>query len=232
MRLLLVEDEPKLADLIKRGLREAGYSVDLANNAAEGLWRASETDYDLVVLDVMLPDSDGFQLCSTMRAAGFVNPVLMLTARDDVSDRVHGLDSGADDYLTKPFAFDELLARLRALSRRPGGERDPVLRVGTLWLDPASHQAGRGQTTITLTAKEFAMLQYLMRNPGRVLSRQELIDHAWDFAFESDSNVVDVYVRYLREKIDRPFAVESLVTVRGVGYRLQEEMTSADADQN
>ncbi|MFL6071680.1 MAG: response regulator transcription factor [Actinomycetes bacterium] len=232
LRLLLVEDEPKLAALIKRGLNEAGYAVDLASDASEGLWRVSETNYDLVVLDVMLPDSDGFKVCASIRASGFMNPVLMLTARDDINDRVRGLDSGADDYLTKPFDFEELLARLRALSRRPGGDRDPVLRVGALWLDPASHQTGRGEVAIELTAKEFALLHYLMRNPGRVLSRRELIDHAWDFAFESDSNVVDVYVRYLREKIDRPFGVETLVTVRGVGYRLQDEAKSADADQN
>jgi two-component system OmpR family response regulator len=232
MRLLLVEDESKLAELIKRGLSEAGYAVDIAADAAEGLWRASSIQYDFVVLDVMLPDSDGFEVCATLRAAGYMNPVLMLTARDDVHDRVRGLDSGADDYLAKPFDFDELLARLRALGRRPGGERDPVLRVGSLWLDPAMHLAGRADVTVELTAKEFALLHYFMRNPGRALRRGDLIEHAWDFAFESDSNVVDVYVRYLREKIDRPFGVESLVTVRGVGYRLQGETANADADQN
>jgi two-component system OmpR family response regulator len=232
MRLLLVEDEQKLAALTRRGLCEAGYAVDVAGDAAEGLWMASETNYDFVVLDVMLPDSDGFAVCRTLRASGFMSPVLMLTARDDVNDRVRGLDSGADDYLTKPFDFDELLARLRALGRRPGGQRDPVLRVGDLWLDPASHQAGRGDASVELTAKEFALLHYLMQNAGTTLTRRDLIEHAWDFAFESDSNVVDVYIRYLREKIDRPFGVESLVTVRGVGYRLHDQLASSDADPN
>lgn len=230
MRLLLVEDEVKLAGLIRRGLGEAGYAVDVAGDGDEAVWRASETDYDVVVLDVMLPTSSGFEVCKTLRSQGCMSPVLMLTARDDVSDRVQGLDSGADDYLTKPFEFDELLARLRALVRRPAGRRDPVLRVGTLWLDPAAHRAGRGEAAITLTSKEFALLEYLMRNAGRALTRTELIEHVWDFAFESDSNVVDVYVRYLREKIDRPFGMHSLTTVRGVGYRLNDESEVDGAD--
>jgi two-component system OmpR family response regulator len=174
----------------------------------------------------------GYDVCQRLRLDGDRTPILMLTAMDTLEDKIKGLKIGADDYLAKPFDFDELLARLRALGRRPGGERDPVLRVGSRWLDPAMHLAGRADVTVELTAKEFALLHYFMRNPGRALRRGDLIEHAWDFAFESDSNVVDVYVRYLREKIDRPFGVESLVTVRGVGYRLQGETANADADQN
>jgi two-component system, OmpR family, response regulator len=231
MRVLLVEDEVKMAGLLKRGLEEEGYSVDVAGGGREGEWLGSENPYDAVVLDVMLPDIDGFEVCRRLREAGCWSPVLMLTARDAVDDRVMGLDAGADDYLTKPFSFAELLARLRALIRRGIPERPTVLRQGDLVLDPATRRVARGEAPVDLTPKEFALLEYFMRHPGEVLTRTRLIEHVWDFAFEGDSNVVDVYVRYLREKVDRPFGRDSLETVRGAGYRLREEPADAAADQ-
>jgi len=179
--------------------------------------------YDAIVLDVMLPGQSGFETCRRLRNAGVWSPVLMLTARDGVEDRVSGLDAGADDYLAKPFSFAELLARLRALARRGGVERPAELLVGDLRLDPATRRAWRGETEIALSPKEFALLETFMRRPGQVLSRLQLIEHAWDFAYENRSNVVDVYVRYLREKVDRPFGTDSLETIRGVGYRLRED---------
>src|SRR5213596_3461030 len=212
-----------MAGLLKRGLEEEGYAVDMSGTGRDALWLASENPYDAVVLDIMLPDIDGFEVCRSLRAAGRWSPVLMLTARDGVPDRVSGLDAGADDYLTKPFSFAELLARLRALVRRGSVERPTELAVGSLRLDPASRRAWRDQTEISLSPKEFALLEAFMRRPGQVLSRLQLLEHAWDFAYEHRSNVVDVYVRYLREKIDRPFGCESLETVRGVGYRLRED---------
>ena len=227
MRVLVVEDHARMADLIRRGLVEEGYAVDLAVTGEDGEWLASENAYDVIVLDVMLPGADGFEICRRIRDAGRWAPVLMLTARDTVDDRVRGLDAGADDYLTKPFSFVELLARLRALVRRGPAEHPPVLRVGDLILDPARHAVERGGMRIDLTAKEFALLEYFMRHPGEVLSRSALIDHVWDFAFEGDSNIVDVYIRYLREKIDRPFGVASIETVRGAGYRLADEPVDA-----
>ena len=226
MRVLLVEDEVKLAALLERGLAEEGYAVDVASNVSEGAWHATENTYDAIILDVMLPDGNGFELCRCLRDGDCWSPILMLTARDDVADRVAGLDSGADDYLTKPFAFDELLARLRALLRRGVADRPTVLQVGGLLLDPASREVRRDGHLVALTAKEYALLEYFMRHPDRVLSRSELVEHVWDFAFESDSNVVDVYIRYLREKIDRPFGAESIETVRGVGYRLRAEQAN------
>jgi two-component system OmpR family response regulator len=229
--VLLVEDEVKLAALLERGLVEEGYAVDVASTASDGSWHATENTYDAIILDVMLPDGNGFELCHSLRVQGCWSPILMLTARDDVTDRVTGLDAGADDYLTKPFAFDELLARLRALMRRVIAERPTVLHVDGLRLDPASRKVRRGDDPVALTAKEFALLEYFMRNPNRVLSRSELVEHVWDFAFESDSNVVDVYVRYLREKIDRPFGTESIETIRGVGYRLRGEHADAATHQ-
>ena len=229
MRALVVEDEVKMAGLLKRGLEEEGYAVDVAGDGQEAVWLATENPYDAIVLDLMLPDMDGLEVCRRLRESGRWSPVLMLTARDAVPDRVSGLDAGADDYLTKPFSFAELLARLRALVRRGGSERPAVLRVGDLSLDPATRQVSRDGTSIELTAKEFALLEYLMRHPGEVLSRTRLIEHVWDFAYEGDSNVVDVYVRYLREKIDRPFGRDSLQTVRGAGYRLRGE-ADAPAD--
>jgi len=231
VRVLVVEDEVKMAGLLKRGLEEEGYAVDMSGTGHDALWLASENPYDAVVLDIMLPDIDGFEVCRSLRAAGRWSPVLMLTARDGVPDRVSGLDAGADDYLTKPFSFAELLARLRALVRRGATERPPFLSVGDLTLDPATRRVSRAGTPVELTAKEFALLEYFMRHPGEVLSRTRLIDHVWDFAYEGDSNVVDVYVRYLREKVDRPFGSSSIETVRGAGYRLKEEPASAPADQ-
>jgi two-component system, OmpR family, response regulator len=223
MRVLVVEDEKKLGALIGRGLREEGYATDVTDRGEEALWMARAVPYDAIVLDVMLPGADGFATCRRLRKEGVWTPVLMLTARDAVDDRVGGLDAGADDYLTKPFAFEELLARLRALTRRTPVERPPVLEVGDLRLDPAAHRAWRGDGELDLSAKEFALLEVFMRRPGLALTRTQLLDSAWDLAFESRSNVVDVYVRYLREKIDRPFGCDSIETVRGVGYRLRAE---------
>lgn len=225
MRVLVVEDEVKMARLLKRGLEEEDYAADVAANGEDGIWMATENPYDAIVLDVMLPDVDGFEVCRRIREAGQWAPVLMLTARDAVPDRVRGLDVGADDYLTKPFAFAELLARLRALVRRGARERPPVVAVGDLRLDPASKAVRRAEQTIELTPKEFSLLEYFMRHPGEVLTRTQLLEHVWDFAYDGDSNVVEVYVRYLREKIDRPFGRHSLETVRGMGYRLHEERT-------
>ena len=212
-----------MAGLLKRGLEEEGYAVDTATDGAEAVWLGIENPYDAVILDVMLPDLDGFEVCRKLREAGVWSPVIMLTARDAVADRVSGLDAGADDYLTKPFSFAELLARLRALIRRGAQERPPVLSCGDLILDPSTKKVARGEAGIDLTAKEFALLEFFMRHPGEVLSRTRLIEHVWDFAYNGDSNVVDVYVRYLREKVDRPFGRDSIQTVRGSGYRLKEE---------
>jgi two-component system OmpR family response regulator len=223
VRVLVVEDETKLGNLLSRGLREEGYSADLAERGEEALWMAKAVEYDAILLDVMLPGLDGFEVCRRLRADGVWSPVLMLTARDAVDDRVAGLDAGADDYLAKPFSFEELLARLRALTRRAPIERPAVMAAGDLRLDPAAHRAWRGEVELDLSAKEFALLELFMRRPGSVLSRGQLLEGAWDMAFESRSNVVDVYVRYLREKIDRPFGCESIETVRGVGYRLRAE---------
>jgi two-component system OmpR family response regulator len=223
MRVLVVEDEKKLGELLGRGLREEGYAADVADRGEEALWMARAVPYDAIVLDIMLPGVDGFEVCRRLRHDGVWTPVLMLTARDGVDDRVVGLDAGADDYLTKPFAFEELLARLRALTRRAPVERPPVLEVGDLRLDPAAHRAWRADRELDLSAKEFALLELFIRRPGITLSRTQLLDGAWDIAFESRSNVVDVYVRYLREKIDRPFGRDSIETVRGVGYRLRAD---------
>ena len=220
MRVLVAEDEPRMAGLIRRGLTEEGYAADVAATGDDALWMAEATDYDAIVLDVLLPGTNGFDVCRQLRKGGTWAPILMLTARDSVDDRVAGLDAGADDYLTKPFSFAELLARLRALVRRPALERPPVLEVGDLRLDPATHQAWRGGTELELSTKEFRMLEVFMRRPGYVLSRLYLLEHCWDYGYENRSNVVDVYVRYLREKIDRPFGQQSIETVRGAGYRL------------
>jgi two-component system, OmpR family, response regulator len=223
VRALIVEDETKMAELIRRGLVEEGYAADVATTGEDAVWMARATPYDAVVLDVMLPGRDGFEVCRALRESGFWTPILMLTARDAVEDRVAGLDGGADDYLTKPFSFEELLARLRALIRRGAGERPAVLEVGSLRLDPASRRVWRGEAELDLSAKEFALLETFMRRPGDVLTRLDLIEHAWDYGYENRSNVVDVYVGYLRAKIDRPFGVASIETVRGVGYRLRRE---------
>jgi two-component system, OmpR family, response regulator len=221
MRVLIVEDDVKMAGLIRRGLVEEGLAADVAGAGDDALWMAGATEYDAIVLDVMLPGMDGFELCRKLREAGRWSPVLMLTARDAVRDRVAGLDAGADDYLVKPFSFAELHARLRSLARRPPLERPAVAKVGDLRLDPRTRQVWRGGREISLSAKEFALLETFMRRPGQVLSRYQLLEHCWDYTYENRSNVVDVYVRYLREKIDRPFGTTSIETVRGAGYRLR-----------
>jgi two-component system OmpR family response regulator len=223
VRALIVEDELRMASLIRRGLTKEGLAVDVAKDGEEALWMAQSSNYDVIVLDVMLPGINGFETCRRLRTSGVWAPVLMLTARDSVDDRVAGLDTGADDYLVKPFAFAELLARLRALARRGEGERPSVLEVGDLRLDPATHRVWRGSAEIPLSTKEFALLETFMRRADEVLSRYDLLEHAWDFAYENRSNIVDVYVRHLRRKIDEPFGRRSLETVRGAGYRLRAD---------
>ncbi len=220
MRVLVVEDEVKMAGLIRRGLAVEGLAVDVGSSGEDAMWMTAATPYDVVVLDVMLPGMDGFETCRQLRTKGMWAPVLMLTARGAVADRVEGLDSGADDYLGKPFSFAELLARIRALVRRGPIERPAVLSVGDLRLDPATREVWRGEKAIDLSAREFALLETFMRRPGEVLSRYQLLDQVWDYDYDNRSNVVDVYVRYLREKVDRPFGARSLETVRGAGYRL------------
>ena len=219
----MVEDEERLANLLARGLREEGHAVDVSGRGEDALWMARAVSYDAIVLDVMLPGLDGLATCRTLRAEELWTPVLLLTARDSVASRVEGLDAGADDYLVKPFSFEELLARLRALTRRMPVERPAVLTAAGIRLDPAARKAWRGAIEIELSSKEFALLEAFVRRPGQVLSRVQLLEAAWDAAFESRSNVVDVYVRYLREKVDRPFGYASIETVRGQGYRLADE---------
>ncbi len=221
MRILVVEDERELADVLKRGLEEHGYAVDLAFDGDDGLALAEMEPYDLVVLDVMLPGRDGFDVCRRLRAQGRNMPVLMLTARDAVDDRVTGLDSGADDYLTKPFAFQQLLARVRALLRRQSVSRDPLLRAGDLEINTVTHEVHRGGRPIELTSKEYAILEYFARSPNRVLTRNQIAEHVWDFDFVAMSNVVDVYVRYLRRKLDDDHEPRLLHTIRGTGYQLR-----------
>jgi len=223
MRVLVVEDDPRLADVLDRGLAANGMSVRLEPDGHAGLAAAHESEFDVIVLDVMLPGVDGFEVCRRLRDAGVWSPVLMLTARTETADRVAGLDGGADDYVPKPFAWDELLARLRALARRPAGERRAVLTVGDLRMDPATHEVWRGEATIGLSARELALLETFMRRPGRVLSRGWLLELAWPQGSPERSNVVEVYVNYLREKIDRPFGIVSIETVRGIGYRLRRD---------
>jgi two-component system OmpR family response regulator len=223
VRVLIVEDEPKLAALLRRGLTGEGMAADVAGRGEDALWRAEATDYDAIVLDVMLPGLDGFEVCRRLRAAEVWTPVLMLTARDGVRDRITGLDAGADDYLVKPFAFAELLARLRALSRRGRRARPTVLTAGSLRLDPAARRVWRGAVEIDLTAKELALLEVFLRRAGDLLSRFDLLEAAWDYEYENRSNIIDAYVRRLRDKIDRPFGLDSLETVRGSGYRLRED---------
>jgi two-component system, OmpR family, response regulator len=226
MRVLIVEDHPKMAALIRRGLRKEGMASDVASEGEDALWRAAATEYDAIILDVMLPGIDGFEVCRRLREEGIWAPVLMLTARDGVRDRVKGLDQGADDYLTKPFSYAELLARLRALIRRGAVERPSELRVGELRLDPARRQVWRGEAEIRLSTKEFSLLETFMRRPGEVLTRFQLLEHAWDYEYENRSNVVDSYIRLLRRKIDRPFGSDTIETVRGAGYRLREGVPS------
>jgi two-component system OmpR family response regulator len=226
----VVEDDPRLGSLLRRGLVEDGYAVDLATTGEDALWRVAEYPYDAVVLDVGLPDLDGFTVCRRIRAGGGWVPVLMLTALDSIANRVRGLDVGADDYLVKPFAFAELVARIRALLRRGARPRPTTLVVGDLELDPGARTVARCGRPIRLTAKEFALLEYLMRNKDQVLTRSRLIEHVWDSAYDGDPHVVNVFVAYLRDKIDRPFGTTSLETVRGVGYRLRDDQIPAAAD--
>ncbi|MGN6793486.1 MAG: response regulator transcription factor [Streptosporangiaceae bacterium] len=234
MRILVVEDSVKMAGLLKKGLQRDGHAVDVTSSGDEATWMAVENDYDAIVLDVILdagkPGMDGFEVCRRARQAGCWTPVLMVTARDAVSDRVRGLDIGADDYLAKPFSLEEFLARVRALIRRGVAPRPAVLRVGDLALDPATHEVRRGDIMISLTRTEFALLEFFMRHPGKVLSRLTLVEHVWDDAYDGDPRIVNVYVRTLREKIDRPFGRATLGTVRGVGYRVRDDFQGPDTD--
>jgi two-component system OmpR family response regulator len=223
MRVLVVEDDAKLGPLLRRGLSDRGSAADLTSTGEDALWMAQAHRYDAIVLDLMLPGLDGFETCLRLRDSGVWTPVLMLTARDAVEDRIRGLDAGADDYLTKPFSIAELRARLRAIVRRGPSERPAVLVIDDLRLDPATRRVSRGDTEIRLAAKEFALLELFMRRPGEVLSRYELLENAWDIAYDNRSNVVTVHIRRLREKIDRPFGRSSIETVRGAGYRLQAD---------
>jgi two-component system OmpR family response regulator len=223
MRVLVVEDELKMASLLLRGFRSNGDSADVTRTGEDAIWMTAATRYDAIVLDVMLPGMGGFETLAELRKQGRWTPVLVLTARDAVEDRIAGLDVGADDYLTKPFSFAELLARLRAIARRGEVERPTIVHVGDLRLDPATRQVWRGTTEIELTRKEFALLEAFMRRPGAVLSREQLLELAWDIGYDNRSNVIAVYVNYLRDKIDRPFGASSLETVRGAGYRLRKD---------
>jgi two-component system OmpR family response regulator len=220
VRILVVEDEPKMADILQRGLQEEGYAVDTTGEGDEAIWMANENDYDGIVLDVMIPGPDGIEVCRRLREESVWTPILMLTARAAIQDRVRGLDVGADDYLIKPFSFEELLARLRALLRRGPVERPAQLQVADVVLDPAAHRVERAGREITLTPKEFALLEFLMRHPGEVLTRTRIREHVWDWGFDGASNVVDVYVRYLRQKIDGTSGASLIRTVRGVGYSI------------
>lgn len=216
MRILVVEDEPKLRSLLERGLESVGYSVDSAGNGTDAIWHATEWDYDAMVLDIQIPGPDGIEVARTLRAEGRWAPILFLTVRDDIADRVEGLDAGGDDYMTKPFAFDELFARLRALIRRTPAPRPAVLRAGGIVLDPATHDVTCDGEPLEFSPKEFALLEYLMRRAGATVSRSDILDHVWDFGYDGTSNVVDVYIGYLRSKI----GADRIETVRGVGYRL------------
>jgi DNA-binding response OmpR family regulator len=220
VRVLVVDDDARLTGALRRGLQAEGFAVDVAGDGDEGAWYAAENPYDVIVLDVMLPGTDGYTLCARLREAGNWTPILMLTAKDGDSDEAHALDTGADDYLAKPFSYVVLLARLRALLRRRGAERPTVVTVGDLTLDPAAHQVQRGDVPVELTPRQFALLELLMRHPGEVLAKQEILDRVWDFAFDGDPNIVEVYVRQLRTRIDLPFGRASIQTVRGAGYRL------------
>jgi two-component system, OmpR family, response regulator len=223
MRILVVEDDTRMAAAIRRGLQFEGLVVDVASEGEQALRTARATDYDAIVLDLMMPRLDGFETCRRLRLDGVWAPVLMLTARDSVEDRVRGLDGGADDYLTKPFSLAELTARLRALVRRGPLERPTILEAGDLRLDPATREVWRGDVQIDLSAREFGLLETLMRRPGHVFSQMQLLESAWDLGYEQRSNVVEVYIGYLRQKIDRPFDVSSIETVRGAGYRLRRD---------
>jgi DNA-binding response OmpR family regulator len=220
MRVLVVEDEKRLAAGLRTGLEAEGFAVDVALNGTKGLWMARENAYDAIVLDIMLPGTNGYRVCASLRAGGVWTPILMLTAKEGEWDEVEALDTGADDYLTKPFSYGVLVARLRALLRRGSGERPTVLEAGDLRLDPAARRAWRADVEVDLTAREMSLLEYLLRRKGEVVSKREILDHVWDEDFEGDPNIVEVYVRHLRNKLDRPFQREAIETVRGSGYRL------------
>lgn len=228
MRVLVVEDEVKIARAIRRGLEREGYATEVVSTGREAILRATEQDYDAVVLDVMIPAPDGFAVCRQLRARNRWAPVLMLTARDSVEDRIRGLDAGADDYLVKPFSFGELLARLRALLRRVPAERPATLQAGDVALDPSTHAVTRAGRPVELSAREFALLEFLMRRAGQVVTRTAMLEHVWDYRYDGDSNVVDVYIGYLRRKLEEPFGAPLIRTVRGVGYIL--DATSAPGD--
>jgi two-component system, OmpR family, response regulator len=220
MRVLVVEDEPRLATSLRTGLEAEGFAVDVAPDGGEALWFARENEYDAILLDIMLPVLNGYKVCETLRAEKNWTPILMLTAKDGMWDQVEALDTGADDYVTKPFSFEILLARLRSLLRRGAHERPTRLVVGDLVLDPASRRASRGEVQLTLTSRELSLLEFMMRRQGDVVSRQQILAHVWDYNFEGDPNIIEVYIARLRRKIDRPFGRESIETVRGSGYRL------------
>ena len=221
MRLLVVEDEPRIASFIRRGLEEERHAVDVAADGDDGVWLATTNDYDVILLDILLPRKNGLAVCHELRARSVTTPILMLTAKDSVEDKVAGLNTGADDYLTKPFAFDELLARVNALARRQSLDRSPLLRVDDLTLNPITHEVRRGDATIELTNKEYALLACLMRRPGQVLTRTQIAEQIWDMTFDNESNVIDVYIRYLRKKIDAGHGRPLIHTVRGVGYTMK-----------
>ncbi|MFE9691609.1 response regulator transcription factor [Micromonospora sp. NPDC005806] len=223
MRILVVEDDKHLARSIKRGLAAEGFAVDVAFDGVDGLWRAREGDYDVVVLDIMLPGKSGYQVCAELRDAGNWTPIIMLTAKDGELDEAEALDTGADDYLSKPFSYLVLVARIRALLRRGSRERPATLNAGDLRLDPAAHRAWRGDAELSLTPRQFALLEFFMRRAGEVLSKSTILGHVWDFAFDGDPNIVEVYVRHLRKKIDEPFGRTAIQTIRLVGYRLDPD---------
>jgi two-component system OmpR family response regulator len=228
LRILVVEDNSRMSEVLKRGLTEAGYAVDVADSVGQAEDLLGQNDYDSMLLDLILRQENGLDLLKRMRGNGRWLPVLVLTARDSLEDRVRGLDIGADDYMVKPFEFPELTARLRALVRRVPSPRPTELRVGDLWLDPATHQVRRGATQINLTAREFSLLEYLMRYAGQMLERARILEHVWDLAYDRDFNVLEVYIRYVREKVDRPFGRRSIQTVRGAGYRLVDDGAGAN----
>jgi DNA-binding response OmpR family regulator len=220
MRALVVEDEKRLAAGLRNGLEAEGFAVDVALTGTDGLWLAREHSYDILVLDLMLPEIDGFEICATLRTEGIWTPILMLTARDAETDQIRALDTGADDYLTKPFSYAVLVARMRALVRRGAVERPVVVEAGDLRLDPAARRAWRGEAELDLTARELSLLEFLIRRQGVVVSKRTILEHVWDYDFEGDPNIVEVYVRRLRNKLDRPYGRSSIATLRGSGYRL------------
>ena len=223
MRIILIEDDKKIAAFIKKGLEEEHYAVDVFHDGEDGAYWATVNDYDLIILDIMLPGKDGIEICNEIRHKNILTPILMLTAKTSIEDRVKGLDTGADDYLTKPFAFEELFARVRSLLRRNQAYKTKTLKIADLELDPASRKVSRAGKKIALTGKEYALLEYLMRNKGRVLTETMIIDHVWDMNFDPESNIVNVYIHHLREKVDRGFGKKLIHTIRSLGYTITDE---------